>query len=791
MQNNNTSQPLPNNPFFDLLEEEKTDYKRLFFLLMRRWYWLFICLVLGTAGAFLYSKYQHQTYQVNTSIIVPENSKGLDMKNLFEQAMAGAAPITINNEIELLKSYTLNHRAVENLNWRTAWYQKGIFRWNGLYAHEPFMVQEHENGINTKGIYLTVVAHSDKQYNISADGMAMINKQEHEINFSATGTFGKPFKNEYFNFTLHPKKEGLKQTDVEYRFIFHDNNNLTFNYLRKINVALADKKSEVIRLTLEGTEPLREIHYLNELVKVYLGLKLEMQTKTQNRSLEFIDSQLEGISDSLSVAENTFTRFRSKNQIIDLSAQGALVMEQLSEIEQEKSQYQIQLDYFRNLQNYLGKAEQMKQVVTPSVVGIQDPSLNALVINLGELYSRREVLAFSAHENNPTLILLNKEINQVNEQLRENLVNLIDNAQLTIKSLDQRYKRINSQLNNLPGQEQELINIRRQYELTSEIYTFMLQRRAELEIALAGTVVDVQIVDAARMERIQKTGKSNKILLLFGAFFGLIFPIGIILLSDLFNNKIHLQEDVEKLTDLSIIGNVLHSNNKSELVVADNPGAPITESYRTIRTNLQYKLTQAGQKVISIHSISPSEGKTFTATNLASILAMNDKKTLLIGADLRKPRLHKIFSTSNQLGLSNYLIGQATAEEITHSTQIENLWLIPSGAIPPNPAELLERDSFTKFIEEAKTEYDYIIIDNAPVSMVTDGLITSRSSDLNLFILRYGVSRKDQLKFINDIVQKGGMKNPALVINDIKLDRFSYGYSYSYKYAYGKGYSEK
>lgn len=790
MQNNNTTQPLQNKPHFDYVEEETVDLKRLFFLLLRRWYWLAICLVIGIAAAFLYSKYQHQLYQIDTSIIVPEDSKGIDLENLFEQAMAGATPVTINNEIELLKSYTLNRRAVENLNWRTTWYKKELFRWNGLYTNEPFLVKENEGGINTTGIFLTIIPQSEKEYEISAEGTAIVHNQIVDINFTATGNFGKTFSNEYFNFTLHPKKDLQNLIENEYRFSFRDVNSLTLSYLKKIQVALTDQKSEVIRLTLEGVEPLREVHYLNELVRVYLELKLEYQTKTQNRSLEFIDKQLLGISDSLSVAENTFTQFRSQNQIIDLSSQGQLVMEQLSSIEQEKSQYQIQLDYFRNLQSYLGKAERIKQVVTPSVVGIQDPSLNALVLKLGELYNQREVLAFSARENNPTLILLNKGIDQVNEQIRENLVNLIDNAELTINSLDERYNRINSELNNLPGQEQELINIRRQYELTNEIYTFMLQRRAELEIALAGTVVDVQIVDAARMERIQKTGMGKMMFLLIGAMLGLFLPVAIILLSDLFDSKIHLQEDVEKLTQLTIVGNVLHSNSKSELVVAENPGAPITESYRTIRTNLQYKFTQPGQKVIGIHSVSPSEGKTFSATNIACILAMNDKKTLLIGADLRKPRLHKIFNISNKLGLSNYLIGQTPLKDITLPTQIENLWLVPSGAIPPNPAELLERTRFVEFVEQAKSKFDYIIIDNAPVSMVTDGLITSRISDLNLFVLRYAVSRKDQLKFINDIADKGVMNNPALVINDIKLDRFSYGYSYSYKYAYGQGYKE-
>lgn len=769
-----------------LNDDKVINYKRLFFLLIQNWYWLVILTILGAGSGYLYGKFTPPTYKIDSSIIVPEDKNALNLGSLFQNEMPGIGKVTINNEIELLKSYTLNHRVVDNLNWRTAWYEDDFLIWKGRYSKEPFLVQENDNGVNAEGVYLTITPKENKQYHIEADGTGLVNNEAVDISFSETITLGEPFQNEFFNFTLHPKEGVEKLDDREFRFVFQNINKQTFNYLKQIQVVQTDKQGEVIRLTLEGTEPLRNIHYLNELIRVYLDLKLELQTQTQKRSLEFIDKQLSGISDSLNVAGTNFTEFRSRNQIIDLSAQGTLVMEQLSEIERQKSQQQIQLEYFRNLLTYLEKDENINQISTPSVVGIEDPSLNALVLRLGELYSRREVLAFSAYENNPTLVLLNKEIRQVNDQLRENLINLIDNAQISIRSLDARQSRINSNLNNLPGQEQQMINIQRKYQLTSEIYTFLLQKRAEIEIGLASAVVDIQIIDPARMERIVKTGRGTLILFLFGAFLGLLLPVIYILLADQLNSKIHLQEDVEKLTKLTIIGNVLHSRNKSELVVIDHPTAPISESYRTIRTNLQYKFTEPGQKVIGIHSISPGEGKTFNSTNLASILAMNDKKTLLIGADMRKPRLHQIFGLDNSQGLSNYLVGQFGETDITRQTLIDNLWVVPSGPIPPNPAELLERPRFKELMDWARKEFDYIIFDNAPVSMVTDGLITCRHSDLNLFILRYGVSNKDQLKFINEITGKGSMPNAALVINDIKLD--GYGYSYSYKYAYGKGY---
>ena len=770
------------------IHEDEIDIKRLFFLLLRKWYWLVICLVLGVSGAYFYGKYQHPKYVNDTSLVATESNKGFDIENMFMPDMQQSMGSAVLNEIAILQSYTLNHEAVESLNWRTAWSVKDLFIWKGLYLNEPFIVRELDESKNAEGIMINIRPISDKQFEILVAGVTKTGNVITEIDFSETGTYGKPFINKYFHFTLYPKNDAVNLLEKQYHFQFLNKNKTTYSYRQRIRINLTEKFGEVVKLSLEGIEPMRDIHYLNELISVYLELKLDQQTKTQKRSLKFIDEQLSGISESLTDAESTFTEFRAENQIIDITSQGSMVMEQLSEIEREKSQYQMQLDYFLNLQSYLGKDENADKIITPSVVGIQDPTLNALVMKLTELYSRRQILSFSARENNPTLILLNQEISQVNDQLRENLVNLIDNAKLTINSLDKRYKRINNELNNLPQQEQELINIRRKYELTSEIYTFMLQRRTELEIALAGTVVDIQIVDPAMSERSVPTGTNKMMIILIGAFLCLLFPMLIILLSDFFSSTIHLQEDVEKLTPLTIIGNVLHSNSKSELAVHDNPSAPISESYRTIRTNLQYKLEHANQKIIGLHSISPSEGKTFNASNLATILAMNDKKTVLIGADLRKPRLHRIFDISNKTGLSNYLVGQATTNEIIIKTKIDNLWLIPSGIVPPNPAELLEREAFATLLEHLKNKFDHIIIDNAPVSMVTDGLITSKLTDLNLFILRYGVSKKDQLKYINEIAQKGIMKNPAIIINDIKLDRFSYGYSYSYKYAYGKGY---
>jgi len=451
----------------------------------------------------------------------------------------------------------------------------------------------------------------------------------------------------------------------------------------------------------------------------------------------------------------------------------------------------MQLDYFRNLLEYLGKSDDIKQLVAPSVVGVQDPALNTLVLKLSELYSRRQVLSFSANETNPTLMMIDKEIAQTNARLKENLRNLIHNAEVLNASLDKQKSTINGQLNKLPAKEQDLINFQRRYDLTNEIYTFLLQKRSEINIALAGATPEVQVIDAARMETTNLVGLSSMSKIMIGLMLGIMIPAIFLLAFNFFSDTIQTQEDIQQGTHIPILGNVIHSRSLSDTPVNDNPRSGIAESFRSIRTNLQFVLTESDKKVVAIHSTNPGEGKSFTSVNLASILAMNNKKVVLLGADMRKARLHKIFSLPNEKGLSTYLSGQDTLEDIIHECSIDNLMIVPAGPVPPNPSELIDRPEMKKLIADLSAKYDYIIIDNAPVSMVTDGLLSGRHADLNIFILRYGISKKEQIKYINQIADNKILNNITLVINDIQGSGFGYGQNYYYNYnysEYGHGY---
>jgi len=442
----------------------------------------------------------------------------------------------------------------------------------------------------------------------------------------------------------------------------------------------------------------------------------------------------------------------------------------------------MQLDYFENLLKYLDNNSDLKQLVSPSVVGIQDVSLNALVMKLGELYNRRQVLSFSAKENNPTLLMIDKEINQVRNQLNENLRNLIDNATRNINSQKERQNSISVQMNKLPQKEQKMVNIQRQFNLTNEIYTFLLQKRAETNIAMASNMPDAQVIDIARPETAEIIGLTSKMILILGLISGLAMPLALILTRNFLDSRIRTQEDIEDHTNLPILGSIMHNPSKTDLTVFEDPKSNVAESFRSLRTNLQFMLNSSGGKVLSIHSCNPGEGKSFIAINGGTILAMNSKKVLLIGADLRKPIIHKKFNLENEHGLSSYLIGEDTLEQVIFPTVINNLFFLPSGPIPPNPAELLSKPEMKTLIEQVRKLYDYIIIDNAPVGIVTDGFILSSLVDLNIFILRYGVSHKHQVETINQYSSKEMISNPAILVNDIKLDAFGSSYYKNYQY---------
>lgn len=762
-------------------QEQPLNIKEFLFKILSKWYWFAICGFLGLSMAWIYNKYSVSIWQIESTVLVSDGSKAVGVDNLFESLNLGKT-INMDNHIGLLKSYNLNRQAIENLKWQTSWFAKGRFIDNEFYKDEPYKVlkpdgidQSSNEEINPAGISVYVTTLSENRYQVYYKFEKRTDKGEIQpVEVKQEGKTGIPFISQDFHFTL---EKGLVNPEIGtiYYFRFNDINKMALNYQGKLSVSPTTKTSEMLKLSVSGSQPAREVDFLNELMNVYIQFGLHEKNLTSENTVQFIDTQLAGIADSLRIAGQSFTNFRSENNILNLTKEGELVMQQLTELGSQKAIAEMQLVYYQNLKSYILTADGMKKVVAPSVVGITDPTLNSMVLKLSELYSSREVLSYSAKNENPALVMLDKELQSTRKNLGENLTNLESNTQTELDGLKTRIVDINGDVKQLPKTEQQLINIKRRFDVNNDLYTYLLTKRAEAAIKKASNVADAQVIDLGRLETARIVGPNKRLYLLVGLMLGLGLPLIIILLADFFNDTIKNREEVERTTSLPIVGTISHNNYDKEFAVTEHPRSAIAESFRALRTNLQYILREKGQNVISIHSAIPGEGKSFISLNLACIIAMNKKKVLLVAVDMHKPRLNTVFGMDHhQDGLSTYLINKNQFSEIVNTTHVANLSYVSSGPIPPNPAELLEDGGFERFITEAKAAFDFVILDNPPVSVVTDGNITGRYSDTNLFLIRQGYSNKAQLKFIDQLGTKETMQQICIVINDLQTENYGY-----------------
>ena len=409
---------------------------------------------------------------------------------------------------------------------------------------------------------------------------------------------------------------------------------------------------------------------------------------------------------------------------------------------------------------------------------------------LATLQKQKKQLKYSISDDQPAINFIETQIEDSRRALAENVRNSVSNVQRSLDDVNSRIAEIEKELNNLPGLERKLIEIQRRYDLNNTVYNYMLEKKSEARIAKASKVSNNRVIDTAKsFNAVQIKPKKQKNYL-FAILLGLVVPLVYITIVDRLHSKILDRKDIERETDAPIIGFVGHNFAKNEVPVITRSNSSLAESFRTIRTNLKYYLKGKEKAIISITSTLSGEGKTFVSTNLAAVISTLGKKTLLIGLDLRKPRMHRILGTSNSVGLSSYLIGDSSYDEIVLKTQYENLFFVPSGPVPPNPAELIESEKMKSFMDRAANEFDYVIFDTPPIAVVSDGLILGHYADINLFVVRQRYSFVNTLELIQTHLIKRDLKNIGLIVNDISVKGY-YGYGLRYGYGFYEGYGDK
>lgn len=769
----------------DAKEDEKT--QSFLFKYLKHWPWFVAASLIGISLGYFIFKNSPNTYEVTSRLLVKSEESELNSVLAFNDSRTDTRnSSTIEKQIGILQSYSLYRKAISNLGWDYSWYKQKLLYNADLYDNEPFETIIPPNAINAKGGVIEVNMLNENEYNIQVTGETYLNGYAQEINIDRNLKFGEPFTNEFYNFTLNQRNGQIGET---YMLLFNDLDALTNNYMGKTKIYTEQEGSNIITILIAGDVRQKEADFINELTEVFIEFGMETRFTRSQSSEEFIDSQLERLKNSLSSSEERFSDYRRNNQVMNLGQEAQSVYERMEEIEQEQYLNQLQLDYYTELQRYINDPSRIGEAVNPSVVGITDSNLSEMLSRLTELYSRKEVLSYSVQANNPALEILEKEIKIVRDGLQETIKNQLAATQSKMESLQQRYSEIQARLRRLPETEKNLISIQREFELNNEIYTYMLQKKTEASISKASIVPEIQVIDEAIVEASKKTGPNMIISMAIGLMGGGTIPFLIITFIILLNNKIETIQEVEKGSKIPVLEGIMKHKFKALLPVIQHPRSGIAESFRGLKTNINTLTEGSETRVVSINSLIPGEGKSFVSANLAAVLSKTNKKVLLIGADLHKPTLHKFLNVKETFGLRDFLNDEKTLDEVILTTSIPSLHFIQTGNNHENPSDLLDGIKFEKLIEHTRKLFDYIIIDNAPLLLIPDAILTSRFADISLFILRINFSHKNQIKQISKVVDFNKIEQSAIVMNDTPESGYGYGYGYRKKY-WKKGYGE-
>lgn len=781
---------------FQNFEEESIDLKAYIFRLLRFWYIFPVTFVLGMIISFFYIKTSSPVYRVGTSILIKDEKSLMDPGAIIQSAVSpfsSMAEYKLRNEIEILSSYHLTERTIKELDFAVSYFEKDNYRVNELYHNSPFIIEFDSLHVQIAEVNINLQKLKNGEYHIWAESeechtyLYYTDEGQNDIlNFELNDTIPKNGIYNTQNFKFKIKEINSLNSDVNYIFRFRTLSSLTEEY-KAIQVEDV-KYSSVVKLYYDGTNVDKANKFLSKLIDVYLNRGVEKKNTIAINTIGFIDSQIKMIGDSLRSAERQLENYRSSQQVMNIDFQSQQAYQNLENLQNQKAELILRQKYYTYLQEYLTDDKEFQDIIAPSSMGVDDPLLNNLIIELTRLYSEKVDIMVNSKKDNPYLESVKMKIENQKNTLLENIMNSIDRSKISLNDIDDRVDKITMQVQTLPETQRQLFTYEREFQLQDALYTFLLKKKSELQIAKASNFPENEIIDYPKLIKPDPISPNKKVILLIGMIIGLGLPVCCILLYDYFNDRIVDISDVERIIDKPILGNIIHSKENDPLVVHNSPNSIIAESFRSLRTNFQYVLGDISNPVIMVTSTMMQEGKSFVSLNLASSFALYNKKVVLLSFDLRRPSVSKLMNLYNEFGLSAYLSGNCKLDQIIFDTEIPNLSLIPTGPVPPNPSELIASAKTNILFEELKKQFDYIIIDTPPVGIVSDALLLEKYADKSVFIVRHNYSRKKMMSNLFSSLEKKNVNNINIVINDINVKNRSYSYNYGYGYGYSYDY---
>lgn len=743
--------------------------------------WILISIAIMLLLAYVKLRYSTPIYSVSGKLLVKSPTPSTGGDKFDDIFMMQQGNRNLHDEMEIIRSRYMAQRVVNSLKLQTMFYNKGNIRSTAVHPNEvPFDFEIISLNDTAHGFTIPILILNDREFQIGENKKTLyfnqvINTPEGIFRLKRNHNSYKAFASNEFLITWQPDEVRAGSISGGLR------------------VAQAVDYSSVLVLSYETENPRIGRDVVNQYMKEYQASSLEDKRQILVNTLSFIDEQLVSVKQDLGSVERNLQNYREKNKAFNPEMQTQLFFGDLSELNRQLTDQGVKLKIIDYLISYISD-EKIPYRVVPTSLGIDEPALLQTIAEYNKLQLERETYLKTTPATNPLITNLETAISKLRDDMMSNLRNIRQGYIVAMNELTSKNEEAGQAIKSMPGKEKQLLEITRQQKILEELYSYLLQKKLETSISSASTISNIRVVEPALYSN-TPIAPNRRGLYTLAIFIGIAVPVGIVFLREYLNDKVKTRADVERFTDAPILGEIGHSDVPNTLVVTQNNRKFIAEQFRMIRTNFQYVLPNKSNPVILVTSTFSSEGKSFISTNLGAVLAVSGRKTVILEFDIRKPKILKGLGLEGRKGITNYIVGSVAVEDIIHKVPgADNLYVVPCGPVPPNPAEMLLSEKITHLFEQLRSQFDIVIIDSAPVGLVSDAITLGKHADATIYIIRYNYTLKKQIQMIEDVYTQKKLPKLSLVINDVQVRRgynsyYGYGgyYGYGYGYGYGNG----